>query len=295
MLLLKRSPQFLIHLFFVLYIAATVFPLLLIFMVSITEEKSLLRNGYSFFPEIIDFSAYTYLFYDSSTIVNAYAVTIFVTIAGTFCGLLLTALFAYPISRKDFPLRKVLTFYVFFTMLFNGGLVPWYLVYTNLLNINNTLLALIVPNLLIGGFNVLIMRTFFTTTIPPEVIESASMDGAGELRIFFQIVLRLSLPVMATIGLFMTLAYWNDWYNSLIYINDIDMYSIQYLLNKTLTDIQVVLNQTTGSLQSQLLASVPTETVRMAMAVVGLGPIVLAYPFFQRYIVQGMTVGAVKG
>lgn len=292
---LKRRPQFFIHLLFVIYVAATIFPLLLIFMVSITEEKSLLRNGYAFVPEKIDLSAYAYLLYDSSVILKAYGVTIFVTVVGTLAGLLLTALFAYPISRKDFPLRKALTLYVFFTLLFNGGLVPWYLVYTNLLNLNNTLAALIIPNLLIGGFNVLIMRTFFTATIPPEVIESSSIDGAGELRIFFQIVLPLSLPVMATIGLFMTLAYWNDWYNSLIYINDADKYGIQYLLNKTLMDIQVLLNRTTGSLQSELLANVPTETVRMAMAVVGLGPIVLAYPFFQRYIVQGMTIGAVKG
>jgi len=290
-----KKSQWLTHLFFILYVLATVLPLLLVFMVSITEEKSLLRNGYSFFPKEIDFSAYHYLFRGSDTILRAYGITIFVTVVGTALGLFLTALLAYPLSRKDFPLRNVFTFYIFFTMLFNGGLVPWYLVYSNLLNIDNTVLSLIIPNLLIGGFNVFIMRTFFMTTIPPSIVESASMDGAGELRIFFQIILRLSLPVLATIGLFSTLAYWNDWYNSLIYINDSKLYSIQYLLNKTLMDINVVLTKTTGTLQADLLAKVPTETIRMAMAVLGIGPIVVAYPFFQRFIVQGLTIGSVKG
>lgn len=291
----SKKSQWLTHMFFILYVLATVLPLLLVFMVSITEEKSLLRNGYSFFPKEIDFSAYHYLFRGSDTILRAYGITIFVTVVGTTLGLFLTALLAYPLSRKDFPLRNVFTFYIFFTMLFNGGLVPWYLVYSNLLNIDNTVLSLIIPNLLIGGFNVFIMRTFFMTTIPPSIVESASMDGAGELRIFFQIILRLSLPVLATIGLFSTLAYWNDWYNSLIYINDSKLYSIQYLLNKTLMDINVVLTKTTGTLQADLLAKVPTETIRMAMAVLGIGPIVLAYPFFQRFIVQGLTIGSVKG
>lgn len=295
MITTRLSKQWIIHLLFILYMLATLFPLLLVFMVSITEEKSLLIHGYSILPQKIDFSAYTYLFHDSHVIVRAYGVTILVTIIGTIIGLLLTALFAYPISRKDFPFRKGLTFYVFLTMLFNGGLVPWYLVYTKYLHIDNSLLALILPNLLIGGFNILIMRTFFMNTIPPSIIESAAIDGAGEVRIFSQIILRLSLPVMSTIGLFNTLAYWNDWYNSLIFINSSEKYSIQYLLNKTLLDIQVLLNQTGNSGQSQLLAHAPTETIRMAMAIIGIGPIILAYPFFQKYIVQGLTVGAVKG
>lgn len=291
----RPGREWIIHLLFILYMAATLFPLLLVFMVSITEEKSLLIHGYSVLPHKIDFSAYTYLFHDSPIIVRAYGITIAVTIIGTIIGLLLTALFAYPLSRKDFPFRKGLSFYVFFTMLFNGGLVPWYLVYTKYLHIDNSLLALIIPNLLIGGFNILIMRTFFMNTIPPSIIESAAIDGAGEIRIFSQIILRLSLPVMSTIGLFNTLAYWNDWYNSLIFINNSRLYSIQYLLNKTLLDIQVLLNQTGNSGQSQLLAHAPTETIRMAMAIIGIGPIILAYPFFQKYIVQGLTVGAVKG
>lgn len=295
MLKSAKLSQSVIHLLFTLYVLATLVPFVLVFMVSITEEKTLYLNGYSLFPEKIDFSAYAYLWNGSNSILRAYLVTILVTAIGTAFGLFFTALYAYPISRKELPFRKALSFYIFFTMLFNGGLVPWYLVYTNLFDINDTLLALIVPNLLIGGFNILIMRTFFTATIPPSVIESASIDGAGELRIFFRMILPLSLPVMATLGLFVTLAYWNDWFNSLVFITNKDNFTIQYLLNKTLTDINVLLNYTTGSLQSQLLATVPTETIRMAVGVIGIGPIVLAYPFFQKYIVQGLTIGSVKG
>jgi putative aldouronate transport system permease protein len=278
-----------------MYVAVTLIPLLLVFMVSITDERALTLNGYSLFPEKISFTAYSYLFNDSHIILNAYGVTIAVTVTGTLVGLFLTALYAYPISRKDFPFRKILTLYVFITMLFNGGLVPWYLVYTNLLGINNSLVSLIVPGLLMGGFNIIIMRTFFTTTIPPALIECAQIDGAGELRIFFQIILRLSLPVLATIGLFTTLAYWNSWYNSLIFISDQSKYTLQYLLNKTLLDIQIILSSPGNANKSQLLALTPTETVRMAMAVIGTGPIILAYPFFQKYIIQGLTIGAVKG
>jgi len=291
----KLSMQWFIHSFFIIYVALTILPLLLVFMVSITDEKTLTLNGYSLFPAKINFNAYSYLFKTSGVIIDAYGVTLTVTVIGTVLGLLLTALFAYPISRMDFPFRKGLTFYIFFTMLFNGGLVSTYLVYTKLLGVNDSLIALIVPNLLIGGFNIILMRTFFTTTIPPSLIESAQIDGAGELRIFFQIILRLSLPVLATIGLFYTLAYWNDWFNSLVYISDPKKYSLQYLLNLTLLNIQFLVTSPGNSNTSQLLAQIPTETVRMAMAVIGTGPIILAYPFFQKYLIQGLTIGSVKG
>lgn len=292
---LKFNTQWLTHLFFITFSIVTLFPLVLIFMVSITDEKTLILNGYSFLPEKISFAAYTYLFNDSGVIMNAYGVTIFVTVVGTVVSLFLTALFAYPISRSDFPFRKLLTFYVFFTLLFNGGLVPWYLVYTKYLGLGDTIAALIIPNLLMNALFVLIMRTFFMTTIPPGLIESAQIDGAGEFRIFFQIILKLSLPVLSTIGLFNTLAYWNDWYNSLIFISDPNKYGLQYLLNKILIDIQVILENPGNTNQSLLLSEIPTETVRMAMGMIGLGPIIIAYPFFQKYLIQGLTIGAVKG
>jgi len=284
-----------LHVVFWLVACSTILPILLIFMVSITDEMTVTRNGYSFFPEKFSFEAYRYLFLDSMTIVRAYGVTTFVTIVGSIVGLIITALIAYPLSRRDFPYRNKLAFYVFFTMLFNGGLVPGYLVYTQLINVKDTIWSLIIPGLLLNGFYVLIMRTFFSNSIPPALIESAYIDGAGEFRIFFQIVLRLSTPVLATIGLFYTLNYWNDWFNSLVYLSDSKLYSLQYLLNKILLNIQFLAQNTRNNNAAQIIASLPTETVRMAMAIVGVGPIVLAYPFFQKYFVKGLTVGAVKG
>jgi putative aldouronate transport system permease protein len=287
--------QGLLHVLFIIVTCTMIFPLLLVVIVSFTDEMTITREGYSYFPKQLSLEAYKYLFLDSMTIIRAYGVTILATVSGGLGGLLLTSLLAYPISRNDLPLRKTLSFYIFFTLLFNGGLVPWYLVFTQIFNVKDTIWALIVPGLLLNGFFVLIMRTFFQTTIPMAVIESAYMDGAGEFRIFFQIVFRLSTPVLATIGLFVTIAYWNDWFNSLVFINDYKYYSLQYLLNKILLNIQFLAQNTQNNNASQLMAQLPTETVRMAMAIIGVGPIIFAYPFFQKYIIKGLTIGAVKG
>jgi putative aldouronate transport system permease protein len=287
--------QRLLHVLFIIVTCSMVFPLILVVVVSFTDETTIVRDGYSYFPKLLSLEAYQYLFLDSMTIIRAYGVTILATVAGGLGGLLLTSLLAYPISRNDLPLRKTLSFYIFFTLLFNGGLVPWYLVFTQIFNVKDTIWALILPGLLLNGFFVLIMRTFFQTTIPMAVIESAYMDGAGEFRIFFQIVFRLSTPVLATIGLFVTIAYWNDWFNSLVFINDYKYYSLQYLLNKILLNIQFLAQNTQNNNASQLMAQLPTETVRMAMAIIGVGPIIFAYPFFQKYIIKGLTIGAVKG
>ncbi len=289
-----RTPLF-IHLIFWFFVCCTVLPLLLVFMVSLTDEMTIIRNGYSFFPAKISLEAYRYLFLDSFTIIRAYGVTIVVTLTGTGMGLCLTALLSYPLSRRDFPFQKPLAFFIFFTILFNGGLVPWYLVFTQLVNVKDSVWGLIIPGLLLNGFFVLIMRTFFATSIPMAIIESAYMDGAGEFRIFAQIVLRLSTPVLATIGLFYTLNYWNDWFNSMVYINNSKIYSLQYLLNRILLNIQFLVQNTRNNHASEQIAAMPTETVRMAMAIIGIGPIVLAYPFFQKYFIKGLTVGAVKG
>ncbi|MEW9702934.1 carbohydrate ABC transporter permease [Paenibacillus sp. SI8] len=291
----QTKTHWLLHLIFIAIACATILPIILVFMVSITDETTITQHGYSFFPSKISFEAYKYLFLDSMTIIRAYGVTILITVVGTLAGLMLTALLAYPISRRDFPYKNMLTFFVFFTMLFNGGLVPWYLVFTKLLPLKDTIWSLIIPGLLINGFFVLIMRTFFANSIPMAIIESAYMDGASESRIFVQIVLPLSTPVLATIGLFNTLGYWNDWFNSMVFLTDSKYYSLQYLLNKILLNIQFLSQNTRNNNASQIMATLPTETVRMAMAIVGVGPIVLAYPFFQKYFVKGLTVGAVKG
>lgn len=255
-----------------------------------------MQKGFSLFPNEISFEAYKFLFNDFSEIARAYGVTIVATLIGTIVSLLITALFAYPLSRPSLPFRRTLSFYIFFTMLFGGGLAPWYITYVNMLGIKNTIFSMIIPNLLLSAFNVLLMRSFFSTTIPETVIESATIDGASEITIFFKIVVPLSLPIMATIGLFNTLAYWNDWYNCMLFIDKPDLYNIQYLMTKTLTNIQYLLMKSNSSAQvGELLAKMPRESVRMALAIVGVAPLLFAYPFFQKYYISGITSGAVKG
>ncbi|GFZ94799.1 sugar ABC transporter permease [Paenibacillus marchantiophytorum] len=286
--------QVCLNLLFVIVVILIMLPLVLVLSVSFSDEKSIFVNGYAFIPEKLSLMAYSYMWQDRFSILHAYGVTIMATVIGSAIGLLMTAMYAYPISRRDFPLRNVFSFYVFITILFGGGLVPWYLVYTNLLNVKDSILALILPGLLMNGFNILVMRTFFQG-IPSSLMESATIDGAGEFRVWWQIVMPLSLPVLATIGLFNTLAYWNDWFNSMIFISDAKWFSLQYVMQKTLMDIQFLSQQSGTGNASALLATTPTETMRMAMAIIGVGPIVLAYPFFQRYLVKGLTIGAVKG
>jgi putative aldouronate transport system permease protein len=287
--------QFIIHLLFVVITALSLLPFLLLVTSSITDENEIIRTGYSFFPNTISFAAYEYLFHDASTILRAYGISISVTVIGTIISLIIISLLAYPLSRRDLPYRKVLAFYVFFTMLFNGGLVSTYYMYTQVFDLKNTIFALIIPYLLLNGFYVLLARTFFMNSIPVAIIESAYIDGAGEFRIFYQIVMPLSLPILATIGLFQIIHYWNDWFNSLIFITDSKLFSLQYLLNKILLDIQFLSTADLGGNQGQMLAALPKEGVRMAMAVIGVIPILITYPFFQKFFVKGLTVGAVKG
>lgn len=285
-----------IHLFFWAFTVASLIPFILVFMVSISSEDSILQNGYSLLPSQISFAAYQFLFHDFSEIAKAYGVTILTTLVGTIVSLLITALFAYPLSRPELPFRRTISFYIFFTMLFGGGMVPWYITYVNMFDLKNTIFAMIIPNLLLSAFNVLLMRSFFASTIPESVVESATIDGASELKIFFKIVVPLSLPIMATIGLFNTLSYWNDWYNCMLFIDKPELYNIQYLMTKTLTNIQYLLMKSNSSAQvGDLLAKMPRETVRMALAIVGIAPLMFAYPFFQKYYISGITTGAVKG
>jgi putative aldouronate transport system permease protein len=291
----QKFSQMALHLFFLVLTAACLIPFLLLVTASITDENEIIRDGYTLFPRHISFAAYSYLINDAEAILRAYGISITVTVVGTIAGLMMTVLFAYPLSRRDMPLRNSLTFYVFFTMLFSGGLVPTYLVYTQLLDLKNTILALIIPYLLVNGFYVLVTRTFFTTSIPIQVLESAYIDGAGEFRTFFQIVMPLSLPILATIGLFLMIHYWNDWFNGLIFITDTKLFSLQYLLNKILLDIQFLNASDMGGNQADMIANLPKEGVRMAMAVIGIIPLMAAYPFFQKYFVKGLTIGAIKG
>jgi putative aldouronate transport system permease protein len=274
----------------------TVFPVILLITSSMSDETMILQNGYKLIPEKISFSAYGYLMNQGGFILNSLRISFLVTAIGTASSLLITSLLAYPLSRKNFPFRVPISFILFFTMLFNGGLVPTYLVYTQIFHIKNTIFALLVPGLLMNGFSVIMVRTYFSTNIPDALAESAMLDGASEFRIFFQIVLPLSLPILATMGLMGGLAYWNDWMNGLIYLTKPELFSMQNILNRMLQNVQFLQSQ--SSMSSNLAtehSKIPPTTVRMAIATVGALPILIIYPFFQRYFVKGIVIGAVKG
>lgn len=271
-----------------------VFPFLFVIIISFTDEKTLALNGYSVFPEKWSLEAYRYVFLTGDQLLRSYGVTILVTVLGTLISLAMISLFSYAISRRSFKYRNFFAFFAFFTMLFNGGLVPTYIVVTQLLGLNDSLWALIWP-MALNAFYIMIMRTFFSLSVPESIIEAGKIDGASEFGIFFRLVLPLSLPGLATIGLFSTLGYWNDWFNALLYIESPDLVPLQSMLMRIENSMQFLLqNSNNPSVNIGLLQSLPQDTSRMAMVVLATGPIVLAYPFFQRYFVQGLTVGAVK-
>ncbi len=271
------------------------FPFLLLVMSSLTDENTLIREGYSIIPKQFGLDSYSYLWKNADQIGLAYGITILVTFVGTISSMLLTVLMAYPLSRREFFGRNVCAFYVFFTMLFNGGLVPTYIMYTRYLHIKNTLWALLIPSLLVSAFYVIMMRTYFNTNIPEAVIEAARIDGAGEWRILFTIVLPMSLPMIATMALLIGLGYWNDWKNGLYYLTDSRLYSIQNMLNQMLKDIQFLKSGADASAAADLAQDMPSVGIKMAIAVVGALPVMIVYPFFQKYFVKGITIGAVKG
>lgn len=289
----NRNIQIVAYVVLTILSLICILPFILMIMSSFSAESDIIKFGYTFFPRRFSLDAYNYLWQQSDTIFRAYGITVVITAVGTFLSLSMTILMAYPLARRDFPWRKPLTFVVFFTLLFNGGLVPTYLMYTMYLGMKNTLMALLIPNLLMNGFNVLIARTFFMTNIPFSIIESASIDGAGEFRIFFSIIMPISMPILATIGLFSGVGYWNDWYNGLIYLTNSNLYNIQNVLNNMLMDIQFL--QQNSQVASNMTTELPATTVKMAIAVIGALPILIIYPFFQKYFVKGITIGAVKG
>lgn len=270
-------------------------PFVILFMSSIASEKSLVLSGYRFIPREFSLDAYLYIFRKANTIYRSYFITIFITVVGTSVSLILTTMLAYPLSRKDFKRRNMFSFFVYFTMIFNGGLVPSYMMWTRVFGIKNTVYALIIPSLLMNAFNILLMRNYFSSSIPQELIEAAQIDSASEFKIFIKIILPLSLPILATIGLITGLAYWNDWINGLYYISKPELFSIQVLLNRILSDIQFLLSQTSTNISTSAISSIPSVSVRMAIAVLGIIPIMIIFPFFQKYFVKGMTIGAVKG
>ena len=270
-------------------------PFVLIIISSLTQEESLVKNGYSYFPKKWSFDSYIYMMQQAKVIFRAYLVSVGVTAVGTSVSLLVTSMLAYPMSRQDFKYRNVLAFFVFFTMLFTGGIVPAYMMWTRIFHINNSYFALLLPNYLVSAFNVLLVRNYYKNNVPTALIESAQIDGASELRTFFRIMLPLSIPVSVTIGLFTGLAYWNDWINALYYIDQPEYYGIQNLLIRMMNNIQFLASARGSQLTTGKVISLPTNGIRMAMAVVGILPILVTFPFLQKYLIKGVIVGAIKG
>lgn len=292
----EKIFQLLIHIVLIFFAACAIIPLWVLVSGSITGEQELIMDGYALIPKTFSFAAYKYLYYKAADILNAYGITLLITVVGTTVSLLMTPLLAYPLSRTDFRGRNVIAFMVFFTMLFNGGLVPSYIMWTQIFHLKNTISALIIPGLLMNGFNVILMKNYFSQNIPVELIEAGKIDGANEFQIFAKLVLPLSLPIMATVGLFVGISYWNDWTNGLYYVNKPHLYSLQNYLNRILQDVQFLTSSTVASASSQAsMTEMPSVSIRMAISVVGILPIMVLYPFFQKYFVKGITVGAVKG
>lgn len=286
-----------LNLFFLVIVGFTLVPFVLLVIASLTDNSTLLQEGYKFAPSKWSSAGYTFLFSNTRLVRDAYGVTIFVTVAGTLGQLAICSLTAYALTKRGLPGIGFFTFFVFFTMLFRGGLVAEYIIGTQLLGFRNHFRALILP-LMFNVWHVLILRTFFKTSIPPSIEESAKIDGANDLRIFFQIVLPLSKPVLATIALFAALIYWNDWFLSLLYITNERMYSLQFVMLQSLRQVEAMKRLLQMGAPGEVIAKLrelPDESVRFAMVVVSIGPIVLAYPFFQRYFVKGITIGAIKG
>ncbi len=277
------------------FVALALLPILLIVIASFTDEGTLLRNGYSYLPRKVSLDAYVYMVKQGMVILRSYGVAFVVTLIGTVVSVLLTAMLAYPISRKSFKYRNVLAFFVFFTMLFNGGIVPAYIMWTKFFHIKNTLAALIVPNYLVSAFNVILVKNYYSNSIPESLVEAAKIDGASEYRIFFRIMLPLAVPAIMTIALFTGLCYWNDWTNGLYYITNEKLFSIQLLLMKIMNNIQALKTNSSASLIGTGAVALPGTSIRMAMAVVGILPIIIIYPFMQKYLIRGVVVGAVKG
>ncbi|GIP16052.1 sugar ABC transporter permease [Paenibacillus montaniterrae] len=282
------------HIVLILFSAACIIPFILLISASLTDQNSVIANGYSLFPREFSTAAYEYLFTRGSDIIRAYGVTLFVTVVGTVVGLSVTLLMAYPLSRSETPYRGLVLFLVFFSMLFSGGMIPSYLVYASILGLKNTIWVLIVAGVLTNGYYIMMMRVFMQGSISKDLIESAQLDGANEYRILWSIIIPTSTPILAVIGLFTAIYYWNDWQTGMIYITKPDLYSIQNLLKRIMDDVQFI-QSNLGANAGGAMAQMPTDTVKMAIAVCGSLPILIAYPFFQKFFIKGIMFGAVKG
>lgn len=287
------GPKLAIYIFLVCICLICVVPIITVISISFSSDLQIAKEGYGIFPKGFTLDAYKYVFKDSAAIFRSYGVTIVVTLMGLIAGLLLNSMIAYVLSRRDYAYRKQLTVYLIIPMVLNGGLVPTYIWMTKYLHMKNTIWAMLLPLLIVPWF-IILLRTFFSE-IPSSLMEAATVDGAGELTIFFKIVLPLAKPALATVGMFITLNYWNDWFQPLMYIDDRTLYNLQYRLYILMRDVQEMLKNSAISGMGMSIADMPTESMRMAMCVIAAGPMLVIFPFFQKYFVKGLTVGGVKG
>lgn len=291
---IKPSTNAVFNIIFLLLALMCIFPLVFVFCISISSEASLQNFGYQLIPNEVSGAAYQFLWNERSMILRAVFMSIVVTVIGTVIAVILTTTMGYVVSRKSFKLRPVYNWIIFVPMVFNGGMLASYVVVNNILNLSNTIWALILP-LACSSFSVTICKTFFRTTVPDSIVESAKIDGAGQLRIWAQIVLPISKPVMATIGMFAAFGYWNDWFQASLYVQEKNLQTLQSMLNKIQNNIEYLANNPYGGLSlQQYKSAMPTESVRMAIAMVIIVPIALSYPFFQKYFISGLTIGSVK-
>ena len=292
------ATNFLFNLMFFIVALACFLPIIFILMISITDNNVIRQEGYQVFVTARTFSgdAYKYLWGQRNTILHALWVSVYVTAIGTVLGVLLTSLMGYVLSRTEHRLNNILTILVFIPMVFGGGMAASYVVNSQVLHLSDTMWILILP-LAVSSFNVTIARTFFRTTIPDGIIESAKIDGASQWTVFFRIILPISKPVLATIGLFLAFGYWNDWFQAKLYIRNDKLYSLQAMLDRMQQNLDYLTKNPTAMLAtaSDLKKNMPQESVRMAIAFVVAVPIACVYPFFQKYFISGLTVGAVKG
>ncbi len=291
---IKPATNVVFNIVFLVLGLMCIFPLLFVFSISITSEASLRTNGYQIIPQELSAAAYEFLWNERGMILRAAFMSVFVTVLGTIITVALVTTMGYVVSRNSFKLKKIYTWIIFVPMVFNGGMLSSYVVVNNILGLRNTIWALILP-LACSSFSVTICRTFFRTTVPDSIVESAKIDGAGQFRIWSQIVLPISKPVMATIGMFAAFGYWNDWFQASLYIDDKNMQTLQSMLNQIRESIEYLANNPYGDLSmQQYKLSMPTESVRMAIALIIIVPIACSYPFFQKYFISGLTIGSVK-
>lgn len=291
----EHKRLMIIHVSMILYSLTILIPFLLLISISLSSESDISHFGYRFIPKNIVFTAYKFIFADPGQIVQSYKISIIVAGLGTFISVLIMASCAYSLSRKDFKYKSIITFYIFFTMLFSGGLVPSYILITKYLQLQNTIWVLIIPYL-VNAYHIIIIRTFFQD-LPVSIFESAKIDGATELIIFIKLVLPLSKPVIATISLFGLLGRWNQWFPSLLYITDKKLYPLQYLLQRIIMNMEFLFNQMDKLPPGarEIFGQLPGESARMAMVIVAAGPMLVIFPFFQKYFAKGLTIGSIKG